>query len=95
MTTEPEIPINIRRNGGWIRRLIERLSPAASRWEPIQRGPATIHTQRYKIIDVEIQGTYVLERDQHGEERYVVIEPDGTRYIKRVDQISMQTPMNL
>lgn len=75
---------------GWMRRLVLRLFPAQPQWEPVGKGPATIHTQRYKIEQVELQGTYTKERNQYGEVRYWVTEPDGTRYLKRADQVSPQ-----
>jgi hypothetical protein len=95
MTTDPdpyppEMPANTQRSAGWLRRFVLRLWPEPPKWESVQKGPATIHTQRYEIQHVEIQGTYVKERNQYGEERYWITEPDGARYLKSSAAVSSQ-----
>ena len=70
-------------------RLVRRLWPEPDRWEPIAKGPATIDGLRYEIKSVRIEGTYVKERNQHGQERYLITEPDGTTYTRDSSHVSL------
>jgi hypothetical protein len=69
-------------------RLARHLWPEADRWEPVAKGPATIDGLRYEIKSVRIEGTYIKERNQHGQDRYLITEPDGTTYIRDASQVS-------
>jgi hypothetical protein len=70
-------------------RLVRRLWPEPDRWEQVAKGPATIDGLRYEIKSVRIEGTYAKERNQHGQERYLVSsEPDGTTYTRDASQVS-------
>jgi len=71
-----------------IARLVRRLWPEPDRWEAVAKGPATIDGLRYEVKSVRIEGTYVKERNQHGQERYLITEPDGTTYTRDASQVS-------
>lgn len=58
-------------------------------WTPVEKGPATIRSQRYVVEQIEIQGTYIKERNQNGEERYWITEPDGLTYLKNPSQLKL------
>lgn len=58
-----------------------------SKWEAVRKGPATIHG--YEVNPAEIEGTYVKEVDQYGEERYWVAEPGIDPYLRDVSSISV------
>jgi hypothetical protein len=68
-------------------RIVLRLLPERPRWKVVAKGPANITGLRYKFEEVKIQGTYVKEQNQHGEERYWITEPDGTRYMKGPESV--------
>lgn len=79
---------NNKRPSRCLARLVRRLWPEPYRWEPVAKGPATIDGLRYEIKSVRIEGTYVKERNQHGQERYMITEPDGTTYTRDASQVS-------
>jgi hypothetical protein len=69
-------------------RLFRRLWPEPDRWETIATGPAEINGLRYEIRSVKTIGTYLHERNQHGQERYIITDPDGTTYTLDASQVS-------
>jgi len=71
----------------WVQRLVRRLWPDPDRWEQVAKGQATIDGLRYEIKSVRIEGAYVKERNQHGQERYLITEPDGTTYTRDASQV--------
>lgn len=75
-----------------MKRLFRKFFPEPPRWEAVAKGPASIQTLRYKIEPVEVQGTYVKERNQYGEERYWVTDPSGERFLRSAEQVTMQKP---
>ena len=83
---KPELSNNLYRR--CLARLVRRLWSEPDRWEPVAQGPVTIDGLRYEIKSVRIEGTYVKERNQHGQERYLITEPDGTTYTRDVSQVS-------
>jgi len=87
MTPEQQ-PIANNRYRRCLARLVRRLWPEPERWEPVAQGLATIDGLRYEIKSVRIEGTYVKERNQHGQERYLITEPDGTTYTRNASQVS-------
>jgi len=61
-------------------------------WLPIIKGPVTIHGQSCRIIyepTVE-EGRYVLQRNRHGDERYEIERPDGSKYFVDPSEITIK-----
>ena len=79
---------NNKRPSRCLARLVRRFWPESDRWEPVAKGSATIDGLRYEIKSVRIEGTYVKERNQRGQERYLIIEPDGTTYTRDASHVS-------
>jgi hypothetical protein len=76
------------KNRRCLARLVRRIWPEPDRWEQVAQGLATIDGLRYEIKSVRIEGTYVKERNQHGQERYLITEQDGTTYTLDTSQVS-------
>jgi len=71
-------------SNNWIKRLFCK----PEQWKQIEKGPITINDFRYEIIPIKIEGTYIREQNQKGEDRYIITEPDGTTYTKDASYIS-------
>lgn len=78
--TTPEIKCS----NSWIKRFFCK----PEQWRQMEQGPITINDFRYEIIPVKIEGTYIREQNQKGEDRYIITEPDGTTYTKDASCIS-------
>ena len=56
-------------SNNWIKRFFCK----PEQWKQIEQGPITINDFRYEIIPIKIEGTYIREQNQKGEDRYIII----------------------